>query len=166
MSVYMGDVYQGDGGLLRSLGGLVKRGAGALLKRSPIGMVAGTAIQMFRGPGLPAPTRPGQGIGLPGPFRISPTRFLPGGQPFITREGGQVPPGYHLNKSRVYARAAAEPGSYAVRNRQLNPANPRALRRAVRRERGFVVLARRVLKGTGLTISRKGMGRGKKRKRR
>jgi len=84
---------------------------------------------------------------------VHPTRILPGGQPFVTRQGGATRAGYHLDKKT---------GTYEVRNRSMNPANPRALRRAVRREQGFVALAKRVLRGTGITIGRRSFGGKKK----
>ena len=55
------------------------------------------------------------------------------------------PSGYHYAK---------DGSGRLVRNRRMNPANPRALRRAVRRMDGFEKLARRVLKNTH-TIRRK-----------
>ena len=57
-------------------------------------------------------------------------RILPGGQ-----TGYQVEPG-------------ARP-----RRKRINPANPKALRRANRRQDGFGKLARRALKGSGYTIT-------------
>lgn len=46
-----------------------------------------------------------------------------------------------------------------VRRRRMNVANPKALRRAIRRTDGFVKLARRTLKGTGFTIARRGLSK-------
>lgn len=160
---YQGDYYEGDPGLgrivksvVRSPLKLLKRVAGGVVKRTPIGIgmsVIPPVISMFQGAGpgrpgggtLPAP-RAGQfRIPLPGGIGISPQSILPGGKPFITRRGGLTRPGYHLDKKT---------GTREVRNRHMNPANPRALRRAVRREHGFIALAKRVLRGTGVTISR------------
>lgn len=45
------------------------------------------------------------------------------------------------------------------KRRTMNVANARALRRAIRREAGFVKLARRALKGTGYTIKSRGSSR-------
>lgn len=42
------------------------------------------------------------------------------------------------------------------RRRRMNVANAKALRRAIRREQGFVKLARRALKGTGYKITSRG----------
>lgn len=154
---YRGDFYRGrarnQGDLFGFLGGVAKgigKVASGFLGGGPIGAI-GAGIGLL-GPktgivpqGLPAP-RTGGGLTLPGGVGIHPTKILPGGAPFVTQQGGAVPPGYHLDKRTR---------SYAVRNRSMNPANPRALRRAVRREQGFVALAKRVLRGTGITIGRR-----------
>lgn len=63
-----------------------------------------------------------------GKIKIHPTKILPGGEPFIER----------------------------VKRRTMNPANPKALRRAIRRLDGFTGLANRTLKGTGYAIKRTG----------
>jgi hypothetical protein len=164
MSYYMaGDFYRGAvgdpflGGLIPALGGLIKLGVRKLLPRAvgAAGAVA-TGVALAR-----PPVAPPTGIPLPGPFRAHPGALLPGGRPFITREvapGGGCPPGFHLNKARSY-RFGMEAGSYCVRNRRMNPANPRALRRSIRRERGFIALARRTLRGTGITIGRRSIGK-------
>lgn len=162
---YKGDYYRGGRGDVGSfLGGLARGVIRRIAGATPVGMAVSAFLPRQ---GLPPSPRGQGGLVLPGGTMISPQRILPGGAPFISKQGGACGvSGMHLNKARVYARSAAEKGSYCVKNRHLNPANPRALRRAIRRERGFVVLARRVLKGSGLTISRKGMGRGRKGKRR
>lgn len=43
-----------------------------------------------------------------------------------------------------------------MKRRRMNPANPKALRRAIRRQSGFVKLARRALKGSGYQIVSRG----------
>ncbi len=45
------------------------------------------------------------------------------------------------------------------KRRRMNVANPKALRRAIRREQGFVKLAKKALKGTGYHVTRRGSGR-------
>ena len=76
---------------------------------------------------------PGQGR-LP-PFTATGPGVLPGGG----RGGAMVPSGYHLAKD----------GSMrVVRNRRMNIANPRALRRAMRRVQGFEKLAKRTISFT------------------
>jgi len=82
---------------------------------------------------------PGQGR-LP-PFTATGAGVIPGGG----RGGTMIPVGYHLDKKT---------GTYLVRNRRMNVANPRALRRAMRRTDGFVKLAKRALKGTGYAVRR------------
>ena len=85
----------------------------------------GTSITGF----LPARV-PGRGR-LP-PFTATGPGVLPGGG--ITGTG--CPTGYHLDKTF---------GVKCVRNRRMNIANPRALRRAMRRVQGFEKLARRTI---------------------
>ena len=76
---------------------------------------------------------PGQGR-LP-PFTATGPGVLPGGG----RGGGMIPSGYHYAKD----------GSMRiVRNRRMNIANPRALRRAMRRVQGFEKLAKRTISFT------------------
>jgi len=76
---------------------------------------------------------PGQGR-LP-PFTATGAGVLPAGG----RGGGMVPSGYHYAKD----------GSLRiVRNRRMNIANPRALRRAMRRVQGFEKLAKRTISFT------------------
>lgn len=60
-------------------------------------------------------------------------------------QDGCCPTGYHLAK---------DGSGRCVRNRRMNPANPKALRRAMRRTDGFVKLAKRALKGTGYAVRR------------
>jgi len=159
---YMGDYYQGD----PFLGALLGKGIGWLAKKifkrrlSPAAMtVAGSkttgALMRTGGAGLAvagvASILPS--IPLPGPFRMNPGAFFPGGKPFISREpsaaamGGEVccPSGFHPNKQTSMARATmgAAPGTICVRNRSMNVANPRALRRGLRRVAGFGKLAQR-----------------------
>lgn len=147
---------RGDPGLFGFLGTAVKTVGGflsggisgavrAVTGAGPV-LQGPTYFQAPQAPRGPAPVgRPG-GIPLPGPIRIRPTRMLPGGKPGIEFEGGSCPPGFHLDKRTK---------TYCVRNRRMNPANPRALRRGIRREKAFIALARRALTGTGITIGRR-----------
>lgn len=94
-------------------------------------------------------------IPLPGPNVLRPFAALPGGAPLIgpgtamqaANGGGCItcPSGFHANKSTSTAQATfgAPPGSICVRNRSMNVANPRALRRGLRRVSGFSKLAAR-----------------------
>jgi hypothetical protein len=156
---YRGDYYRGDPGILGTLAkGALKLG-GVLLGGPAGGAVGAAAAALI--PGGPKPKGSAIGTISIGKKVIEPFSFLPGGRP-LTREAGtgQGMSGYHLNKGR--GKRGEPPGSYYVRNRSMNPANPRALRRAVRRQSSFVALARRVLRGTGMTIKRSGVGAKKK----
>lgn len=121
-----------------------------------------------QGPNVPVGTR--GAVPEPGP-RGAIQRFLPGGQSGYAA----APPGYHVNKAYLRFLRAQEQGrpgqdpfsasravNLIVRNRKLNPLNPRALRRANARQVGAVRLMRRVLRGSGYSISRSGFGRKKK----
>lgn len=86
----------------------------------------------------------GMGIGgqflVPGQGRLPPfTATGPGVLPYGGRGGGMVPSGYH------YAKDGSQ---RIVRNRRMNIANPRALRRAMRRVQGFEKLAKRTISFT------------------
>lgn len=162
MSYYQGDYYRGDyyrgdpilGGLI-PLVGKVALGFGAKLlgKVAPklpavaTGVAISAAGRAMTGPG---PMR----IPLPGPFEARPGAIFPGGRRFIART--ECPPGFHLDKKFQ---------EKCVRNRRMDPANPRALRRAIRREQGFVALAKRTLRGTGITIGRRSFGSKRKARR-
>jgi len=63
------------------------------------------------------------------------------------------PSGFHPNKSTGKGRQTMgmPPGSYCVRNRAMNVANPRALRRGLRRVAGFGKLASRARKTVNAT---------------
>jgi len=90
-----------------------------------IGFPGGVSVSGYAQPGVIVP---GQGR-LP-PF----TATGPGVLPMGGRGGTQVPCGYHFAK---------DGSGRLVRNRRMNVANPRALRRAMRRAQGFEKLARR-----------------------
>lgn len=158
MPYYRGDYYRGDyyrGDVSSFVRGAAKRLTGAFLP-APIS----AALGMF-GRGQSQPQGPGVKIG---PISIHPRDVFPGGKPFLTGAPGTPfaaqaqtgMAGYHLDKATH---------SRLVRNRRMNPSNPRALRRAIRREHSFVALARHVLKGTGITIGRHRFGAAKKAKR-
>lgn len=167
MSYYtgQGDYYSGKGdpGLFSSIahivGGVAKT-VGSVLP-GPIGGIASTIGRTL------APSKPSTSLAVPsavptirGPgalpvpgFSGTVQRVLPGG---ATGYAGCYP-GYHLNKTDHYNRTGfVAAGSTCVKNRRMNPANPKALRRAIRRERAFIGLARRTLKGTGYTIKKTG----------
>jgi len=159
---YQGDYYQGD----PFLGGLIAGGASWLAKKlfkrklSTVGQAelarrtTGGLVRASRGA---APYVAAAGLGtiftqrsLPvpfTPFKMTPGAMIPGGSPLFSRRepfvgppapgaamGGCCPSGYHLSK---------DGSGRCVRNRSMNVANPRALRRSLRRVAGFGKLAQR-----------------------
>ena len=175
MSYYrspMGDYktygYAGDPGFLSSLWKGVKKIAGPVIG-GLIGGPVGAVIGGLGGGGKPTPQlpsipgtvggqisfpggvavsgqyQPGRGL-VPGQGRLPPfTATGPGVLPGGGRGGAGCPTGYHFAK---------DGSGRLVRNRRMNPANPKALRRAIRRTDGFVKLAKRTLKGTGYAVRR------------
>jgi len=95
-------------------------------------MPGGTPLVGLGPQGLPTRT---PGVGRLPPFTATGPGVLPGGG--ITGYG--APSGYHLAK---------DGSGRLVRNRRMNIANPRALRRAMRRVQGFEKLARRTISFT------------------
>lgn len=80
-------------------------------------------------------------------------RMHPNHSTYITRGGGT---------SRWPGQLIVHPkGTELVPARRMNVANPRALRRGIRRIRGFVKLARKAVRAVGLTIAKSG-SRGRK----
>jgi len=170
MSYYrrpMGDYktygYAGDPGFLSSLWKGVKSIALPILGgmiAGPVGAGAVTAMTQngkrpkpqFQIPGtvggaitMPGGTQfglgfqpggPGPGVGRLPPFTAAGPGVLPGGGRQL---GMGVPSGYHYAK---------DGSGRLVRNRRMNVANPRALRRSMRRVQGFEKLARRTISFT------------------
>lgn len=131
---YRGDYYRGDPGLFGFLGravkGVAKAAIGTFVGATPVGQAV-RAVQ-------------GAVRGRVGAVQVPPTIIPP-----------SMPP--------VLRAAAAQRGTLEVpgmtadtygfkKRRRMNVANPKALRRAIRRESGFVKLARRALKGTGYSV--------------
>jgi len=167
MSYYrrpMGDYrtygYAGDPGFLSSLWKGIKKVAvpiiGGLIG-GPIGaVVAGAAgrtpptqppgagfpgvglgFQVAVPPGWKFPQAMNGGAGARGPSMpgwVPPT--VPAGAYGSCPPGSACPTGFHLDKRT---------GTRCVRNRRMNIANPRALRRSMRRVAGFEKLARRTI---------------------
>ncbi len=160
-----GDYYQA-GGLFSFLGGLAKgivKGAATFFTKGPVAAIVGGAQSVAQaihpttgGPTLtPAqaaqaaatvpmiapPAMPphmalqafgGQPLGLAG---LHQRRQHPNKSTYVTRGGGT---------SRWPQELTVHPkGTELVTSRRMNVANPRALRRGLRRARGFVKLARR-----------------------
>ena len=162
--------YAGDPGFLSSLWRGVKKFAlpviGGMLG-GPLGAAVGGAIgapkpapMQFpmvptRGGGFPIVgqvTMPGGaqisgGVMVPGRGRLPPfTATGPGVLPAGGRGGQMIPSGYHFAK---------DGSGRLVRNRRMNVANPRALRRSMRRVQGFEKLARRTITFTRRTRMKK-----------
>jgi len=130
---YMGG-YRGDPGLFGTIFGGIKRIAGGLIRRTPIGTAVGIGIDVLRkrkrAPEQVLPYMPQ----MPSMPRGRPGR-LPG------------PP----SRDEVFE-------GQRRKYRRMNVANPKALRRAIRRQAGFVKLARKALRGTGYSIVSRGSG--------
>ena len=177
MSYYgspMGDYrtygYAGDPGFLSSLwrgvkkyalpvlGGIVGGPIGGILGGAVGGAVAkpmpqfpvpagtiGGAVSMPGGLVVSGAFVPGGGRGgkFGGRGAVAPGQaMLPGGVPV----SGVCPSGYHYAK---------DGSGKLVRNRRMNVANPRALRRSMRRVQGFEKLARRTITFTRRTKMKK-----------
>lgn len=151
MRSYQGDYmrsYVGDPGFFGGIfGKIAKIGKGALAgalgaagigKRPPAQGIPGP-------PGLVGGRIP-IGPGTRTPVRFRPGKLLPGGEPAFDIPGQPCPSNYHLAK---------DGSGRLVRNRRMNVANVKALRRATRRQKGFVKLAKRSLPpGYRITTSR------------
>jgi len=162
---YQGDYYQGDpflGSIIgmgatwlgkKLLGRTAKSAGTTAIARTGAGAMVGlgTGAAAGAGAGLAArpvseiflnmASRPMQ-IPMPGGGVFRPGRLLPGGVPATSP--GCCPTGYHFNKSMTSR--GAPPGTTCVKNRSMNVANPRALRRSLRRVVGFGKLAARARK--------------------
>jgi len=171
---YRGDYYRGDPGILGSIGGLVGKAVkGAIgLLPGPIGTAArvvGTALTAARTPAISLPMPFGTALApfiAPPPLRIGPGG-LPSGVITQSPYGTPVSPGalerqgvgvrgFRPNKSTYVTRGGGTSrwsmglelhpaGTVLVKSRRMNVANPRALRRSIRRAQGFAKLARRVM---------------------
>jgi len=155
--------YAGDPGFLSSLWRGIKRIAptviGAVIG-GPVGAVLGQVGVSSTMPTVPPkPSIPGTVGGaitfpggvsvsggwqpggmIPGQGRLPPyTARGPGVLPAGGRGGAMVPSGYHFAK---------DGSGRLVRNRRMNVANPRALRRSMRRVQGFEKLAKRTIQFT------------------
>jgi len=140
--------YAGDPGFLSGLWGVVKKLAPTIIGGiigGPVGAVVAGAggKQVARQPQKPGPLGGGQMVGqvsFPGGTSIGLGLQAPQQQvlgPYDPSRGtGMVPSGYHYAK---------DGSGRLVRNRRMNVANPRALRRAMRRAQGFEKLAKRAI---------------------
>lgn len=121
---------------------------GSLFKT--LGRVAGSVVGTVTGlPVAPAISRIFGKRKLPSiPGQAFPAGVPPGGA--ILTEAG---------KKKAMAAVAEVEGR---KRRRMNVTNAKALRRAIRRQDGFVKLARRALKGSGYTIATRGSRRPKR----
>ena len=136
--------YAGDPGFLSSVWKFVKKKVLPIAGRifgGPVGAVIGTvagvagtvATQRVGPPALPPPPGAiGGAVSFPGGTTVSVAGVLP----THAAIGPHAPAGYHLDKATR---------SRWVRNRRMNVANPRALRKAMRRVQGFEKLAKRTI---------------------
>lgn len=154
---YRGDYYRGD---FLGIGKAIKKIAGTALKvvgaiaPGPVGMVARALTQPKQQrvsffppePSLPNPLSYGGGGGQQqGPVgTMLSNEFIPGCQLKGTRPNKS---GYYkqVTKGDPSQVVYIPPRSVCVKSRRLNVANPRALRKAIRRAQGFSKLARRVM---------------------
>ena len=139
---------QGDPGLLGFIGKAVKGiwkvakpilgtaiggPIGGLILGGTVGVAAGKALVPV---GAPAPPTSMPGVGMAVGQALG---AAAGGYVGARAMGGLCPSGYH---------PAKDGSGRCVRNRRMNIANPRALRRSMRRVKGFEKLARRTISFT------------------
>jgi len=139
---------QGDPGLFSILGKIIKpiwKVVKPLIL--PTAVAAGTAV--VAAPAAPVPAAPaipgaaafpGAGYGIPAAAGAAIGGAIAGYQGAAI-PAGMCPAGYHPRKDRRLP-------FKCVRNRRMNIANPRALRRGMRRVKGFEKLARRTISFT------------------
>ena len=158
---YRGDYYRGDPGILGDIFKGVKKIAKAAISvlPGPVGAVARALTQTGRGSVAVGPGAGFGGIPVIG-YQPPPFGALPAQQPVGTMTPqGFIPglcniQGTRPNKSSYYRAVPGNPmqgvlipkGSVCVKTRRLNVANPRALRRSIRRVAGFAKLARRSIR--------------------
>ena len=136
LSSYRGDYlgsYRGDPGLFGFIGKKIKQVAGFGLKLLTGG---GTTVVRQAPPSMP-------------------TQAFPGGQRLTSTQQGRTPKQQAAARRVEQIRAGAE----LPKRARMNVANPKALRRAIRRQAGFVKLAKRALKGSGYTVAPRGARR-------
>lgn len=137
----------GDPGFLSNIWKFAKKKIIPLALKTfggPVGAVVGTALTVGgiatavkpRAAALPPPPGSiGGAVSFPGGTTVSVAGVLPS----HAAMGAHAPSGYHLDKATR---------SRWVRNRRMNIANPRALRKAMRRVQGFEKLAKRTISFT------------------
>ena len=121
--------------LIRVVGGIVGGPIGAAIA---VGSTVGGVVAATKA-GKPAVAPPPGSIGGAVSFPGGTTVSVAGVLPTHAAMGAHAPAGYHLDKATR---------SRWVRNRRMNIANPRALRKAMRRVQGFEKLAKRTISFT------------------
>lgn len=136
--------YGGDPGFLSSAWKFLRKKilpiAGRIIG-GPVGVAVGAiggvaAAGKPRAPGVPAVQPPPGAIGGAVSFPGGTTVSVAGVLPTHAAIGAHAPAGYHLDKATR---------TRWVRNRRMNVANPRALRKAMRRVQGFEKMAKRTI---------------------
>lgn len=126
---------------------------------SKILKIGGKLVGSFLGLGSPpaptiiqaAPQYRSAGLMVGGP------RGIVVGQPPISQAFVGTPPRARRDVTPGMGGPRLDPRTgFPVKRKRMNVANPKALRRAIRRQAGFVKLARRALKGSGYQIVSKG----------
>ncbi len=153
MGYYQGDYYAGAMGdpFWGSLVGLARRGIGALVgaargRGAPAAAgMAGTAITKATGAGRAIMQRGTAAIIKHPVLSAAGAAGVVGaavgvGAERLMAPGGACPRGFHISHSKHSKHFGA-----CVRNRHMNPCNPRALRRAIRRATRFTRLAMRTI---------------------
>jgi len=141
--------YAGDPGWLSSIWKGIKKIAPVVLGTmigGPVGGAIGAAAggrSVATPPFQPPPGTIGGAVSFPGGINISGAMVPSGGKggrrvmrPSSVPATGECPTGYHLAK---------DGSGRWVRNRRMNIANPKALRRSMRRVQGFEKMAKRVI---------------------
>jgi hypothetical protein len=147
---YAGDYYRGDPGFFSALGGIGRRVAGVGVGLLP----GGGAVTSLAKLGATALAR--RGVGKAGALaRRAGTAIV--AHPVISAAAGAGVIGGAASMSRVSSPSARSSMSEMIRRshaigaslrrrRRMNPYNPKALRRAVRRAHAFARMARHVLR--------------------
>lgn len=145
MGYYQGDFYRGDPGFFSFLGNIAKTAVGFI---PGVGPIASKALSL-----IPAGGRGGRAIQKVGAAIIKHPVLSAAGAAGALAVGagmggralgraGMVPAGmrgYHIERKGKHA-------GQMIKNRRMNPYNPRALRRAVRRAHAFAHMAKKILR--------------------
>jgi hypothetical protein len=131
---FIGKALKTVGGVIPGVGGVIQTIGGLLDPTQP------RAVQQQLPVPLGVPRAPVRVPGVTGVVQ----RFLPGGATgFECPPGGGCPSGFRANRSAYFLKDGTfvAPGSRCVRIRRINPANGKAVRRAIRRENAFIGMA-------------------------